>query len=88
MSLDRDYITSNIEWLILRYFDRLAGDVAESLLMQELLHHKTASILDIEIAEVENLDILAFQIDSIIDKYRSKIIAEVKETIEKFNLYG
>lgn len=88
MSLDHEYINSNTKELILQSFERLADEIAESLLMQELLLHKTASILDIEIIELGNLDTLACRIDNIFDNYRSKIIAEVKETIEKFNLYG
>ncbi len=84
-NLNDNYISSYVVELILYYFKHLSDDIAESLLTEELLRYKTASILNIEANKIENLDTLAIQIDNVFDKYKSRIVIEVRKAIESFD---
>ncbi len=86
-SLNDNYISLYVVELILNYFKHLSDDIAETLLTEELLRYKTASILNIEVTKMKNLDTLAVKIDGVFDKYKPKIVVEVRKAIENFDYH-
>ena len=74
INLDNSDIKLHILELVLSHFDDLSIDIAEDLLIAELLRFKLADILKLEKVKVKNFDYLANEIDSVLDKYKSKII--------------
>ncbi len=84
IDLNRNYISSEVARMLLSCFEHLSNGIAESLLTEELFRLKTAIVFNIEATEVENLDVLACQIDRVLDKYKSEIITEIQEVIENF----
>lgn len=86
INLDNSDIKLHILELVLSHFDDLSIDIAEDLLIAELLRFKLADILKLEKVKVKNFDYLANEIDSVLDKYKSKIILEIDQIIKNSSI--
>ncbi len=78
INLDNSDIKLHILELVLSHFDDLSIDIAEDLLI--------ADILKLERVKVKNFDYLASEIDSVLDKYKSKIILEIDQIIKNSSI--
>jgi hypothetical protein len=86
INLDNSDIKLHTLELILRHFEHLSNDIAEDLLIAELLRSKLADILSIKKVKVKNFDYLANEIDFVLDKYKSKIILEINQIIKNSSI--